>query len=112
MRKLLIFLLFISAIIAQDFSKIRENSIKNIDLVISIYKKRLDCIENGKSPKECIKDFPSDQKSDQLAILFCNSFPINYYKNILNRDISILEKEKICWGKAMNKEDVKKCLKR
>jgi len=111
MRKLLIFLLFFNYIFAQDFSKVREENIKNIDLIIKIYKKRLDCIEESNQPKECIKKFPYNQKSDNLASLLCSSFPVSYYKNILKRDIKMLQNEKICWGKALSKEDVAKCIK-
>ncbi len=111
MRILLTFLLTIY-VYAKDFSKIREENIMQINSIIKIYQKRLECLNLEGEPKECIKKYPLNQKSDQLSLLICNTFPKNYYKNILKRDLNMLKKEKMCWGKAMSKEEAIDCFKK
>lgn len=110
MKIFLVALFLCSFLFSDDFSKIREQNINNIETIIKIYKKRLNCLENN-GAKECIKKLPLDRHSDQLALLISSEFPISYYKNILQRDIKNLEKEKLCWGRALNEEEVKKCIK-
>ena len=109
--KLLLILLFLAKFLfSNEIIQIKNRNINSINNIINIFQKRLDCIKD-KDPKECIKEFPYNQKSDKLAILICNSFPKAYYKNILKRDIKILQKEKSCWQQATNIDDVKKCIK-
>lgn len=111
MKKILILSIIFLNLFSDDFSKIRERNIYEIDKIINIYKNRLNCIKENNSPKECITKYPNSKKSDNLALLLCSSFPASYYKNILLRDIKMLENEKICWGKALNREDAINCLK-
>ncbi|WP_281950586.1 hypothetical protein [Nitrosophilus kaiyonis] len=111
MKKFLIPFFLLIFLNAQDFSKIREKNIIEINKIIDIYKNRLKCIENENIVNECIEKFPNNPKSDNLAKVFSSSFPKSFYINTLIRDIKILEKEKICWGKAINKSEAIKCLK-
>ncbi|WP_187648145.1 hypothetical protein [Nitrosophilus labii] len=110
MRILLTFLLTIY-VFAKDFSKIREENIIQINSIMEIYQKRLECLKL-EDAKKCIKKYPLNQKSDQLSLLICNTFPKTYYKNILKRDLKMLKKEKMCWGKAMSKEEALECFKK
>ncbi|WP_200762406.1 hypothetical protein [Nitrosophilus alvini] len=115
MKNLSIFLFLISSVYAQSFSEIREANIKILNSSIKVYKDRIECIENGNNAKKCIEKHPSPQfenmpNRDSLGKLMINMFPTTYYLNILKRDIKVMEKEKLCWGKSMNFDEVKECL--
>jgi len=117
MKNILIFLFFVISVFAQNFSETKEENIKILDRSIDVYKKRIECIEKGTDAKRCIErystaEFENMPNRDSLGKLMTNIFPVAYYLNILKRDIGYMEKEKLCWGKSMNFDQVKECLTR
>jgi hypothetical protein len=87
-----------------------KEKINSIDEVISIYKNRLECLKE-KEAKECIEKFPLDRQNDALDKTFSMSFPKAYYKAKLKRDLKLLEKQKLCYGRALSESEAKECLK-
>ncbi len=88
----------------------RESNISAIDKIISTYEARLHCLQN-KEAIPCIEEYPLHPKSDALAKTFCMSFPKSYYKATLKRDIKLLQKQKLCYGRAPSQEKARQCLK-
>ena len=101
------FLLLFPLLLVADF---RQNQIQAIDTIIDTYKHRLTCLQTQEAAA-CIDRFPLDNKSDALAKTFAMSFPKAFYMSKLKRDIEILERQKLCYGKAPNAMEAKKCLK-
>ncbi len=88
----------------------REEAIEAIDKIIGIYQHRLHCLKT-QAAATCIDRFPQDPHSDALAKTFAMSFPKAFYTNKLSRDIKILQRQKLCYGKALTKEAARECTK-
>ena len=88
------------------FAGWRESNITAIDRVIDVYQTRLECLKISEAIP-CIERYPLEPRSDALAKTFSMSFPKSYYRAILERDIEILEKEKLCYGRAPSEEEAK-----
>ena len=88
----------------------REASIEGYDRIIKIYEARLGCLEH-KEALPCIQNHPLDPHSDALAKTFSMSFPKSYYEALLRRNIELLKRQKLCYGKALSEEEAKRCLK-
>ncbi len=82
-----------------------------IDKIIQTYQKRQVCLKKNEAAT-CIKRYPLDPKSDALAATFAMSFPKAFYASKLQRDIELLERQKLCFGKALNEIEAKQCLNR
>ncbi|BCD67810.1 hypothetical protein [Nitratiruptor sp. YY09-18] len=96
------------AIVSLAFADMKTSQIVAIDAIIQTYKSRLACLENNEA-NFCIDKFPLDQRSDTLAKTFAMSFPKAFYASKLQRDIKILEKQKLCFGRAVSEIEAKKC---
>ena len=88
----------------------KNTIIKEYNSIQNIYQKRLECLKNSEAA-ECIQKYPQDARSDALAKTFCMAFPKSYYAAKLKRDISILEQQKLCIGRAQTELEAKRCLK-
>ncbi len=75
---------------------------------MDLYQKRLACLKEHEAAF-CIDRFPQDPRSDALAKTFAMSFPAAFYAGKLQRDMKILERQKLCIGKALSQEDARKC---
>lgn len=104
MKKSLL-LAFALALFASNW---REEAITSIDKIITTYQHRLKCLETQEAAT-CIDRFPQDPHSDALAKTFAMSFPKAFYANKLSRDIEILQRQKLCFGKALTQEAAKEC---
>ena len=98
--------IFLTTLLFADF---RSEQIAQIDKIITTYQKRLECLQT-KEAASCINQFPLDKKSDALAKTFSMGFPKAFYSAKLKRDMKILEKQKLCVGKALSEIEAKKCL--
>ena len=98
--------IFLISLLYADF---RSQQIAQIDKIIAIYQKRLECLKT-KEAANCINSFPLDSRSDALAKTFSMSFPKAFYESKLKRDIKFLQKQKLCIGKALSKMEAKRCL--
>ncbi|MRI58535.1 MAG: hypothetical protein C6H99_03400 [Epsilonproteobacteria bacterium] len=87
----------------------RESNITAIDTIIQTYESRLSCLQEHEAIP-CIERHPQDPRSDALAKTFSMSFPKSYYKAKLRRDLAILKKQKLCFGKALTPQEAKACL--
>ena len=87
----------------------RPKEIAQIDATIAVYKARIACMEKDEAIA-CIERHPLDPKGDTLGKTFAMSFPKSYYKNLLERNIKILERQKLCVGRAMSQKEIKECL--
>jgi len=88
----------------------REAHIAQIDAIIEIYKKRLACLERHEA-LTCIRKYPLDKRNDALAKSFALGFPSSFYRALLRRNLDILEKEKLCYGRASSEAEARACLK-
>ena len=88
----------------------RAKEIAQIDTTIAVYKARIACMEKDEAIP-CIERHPLDPKGDTLGKTFAMSFPKSYYKNLLERNIKILKRQKLCIGRAMGEDEAKECLK-
>ncbi len=104
MRKTLLFF-YACILFASDW---RQDAIQAIDATIAVYKQRLECLQTHEAP-HCIARYPQDPRSDALAQTFAMSFPKAFYGDKLRRDIHLLQKQKLCIGKALSQEDAKQC---
>ncbi|GEM_PF-6729598 len=95
----------------KEFGKIKEHYILDFDRVIRIYDKRLLCLQKSEIP-ECVRKYPLDQSSDQLALLMSRSFPKSYYVSILKRDKKTIEKMQKCVSSSTDTGSLKRCLYR
>ncbi len=107
MKSVLIFLATLG-LFAADFSHIREERVLQIDHIISIYTKRLQCLEKS-DIQSCIQRYPQDRRSDNLAKMFAMSFPKAYYGDLLRKSITLLQKQKLCWGRAQSQKEARRC---
>ena len=92
------------------FADWRESNITAIQRVIDLYQARLECLKQDEAIP-CIERHPLEPKSDALAKTFSMSFPKSFYKATLERDIELLEKEKLCYGKALSPQEAEICFK-
>ena len=106
MRYLLVVLLLLTALMAQDW---RTRAIAQVDTIIKLYHKRLSCLKEHEAAY-CIHTLPQDARSDALAKTFAMSFPASFYAAKLQRDIAILEHQKLCIGKALSKKEAQACM--
>ena len=93
------------------FAGWRESNISAIERVIEVYETRLKCLEHDEAIP-CIERYPLEPRSDTLAKTFSMSFPKSFYKATLERDIKLLEKEKLCYGKALSPQEAERCFSR
>ena len=91
------------------FADFRQSHIQALDTIIHTYQMRLECLQT-KEAATCIDRFPLDKKSDALAKTFAMSFPKAFYTSKLKRDIRLLKRQKLCYGKALSEMEAKKCL--
>ncbi len=105
MKKIIAFCLFALTLLASQW---RQSNILAIDKVITTYQNRLHCLKTQEAIA-CIQRFPQDPRSDALAKTFAMSFPKAFYVNKLQRDIQLLRRQKLCYGKALSQEEAKKC---
>ncbi len=106
MKKIVWFALAAS-LFAGDF---RSQTISKIDNLIHVYKQRIECLQTNETTI-CINRYPADTQSDALAKTFAMSFPKAFYIALLKRDITMLEKAKLCYGKALDEYNAKSCPK-
>ncbi|MRJ02768.1 MAG: hypothetical protein GXO19_02760 [Epsilonproteobacteria bacterium] len=92
------------------FSFDRMGEMERIEKIMEIYQKRLSCLKEREA-LECIAQFPLEPRGDALARTFAMSFPKAYYAAKLKRDMEILERERLCYGKSLTQEDLESCLK-
>ncbi len=88
----------------------RDASIEGCERIIKIYEARLNCLHH-KEALPCIQNHPLDPHSDALAKSFSMSFPKSYYEALLRRNIKLLKRQKLCYGKALSEQEAKRCLK-
>ena len=88
-----------------------EVKIKEIDSIIALYKNRIKCLDKNEA-NYCIDRYPQDSRSDAFAKTFCMSFPKNYYKALLEKNIKRLEAEKLCYGRSLTEKEAQECLKK
>ncbi len=106
MKKIVVLCLFAMTLLASQW---RQSNILASDRVITIYQNRLNCLKTQEAIV-CIQRFPQDPRSDALAQTFAMSFPKAFYANKLQRDIDLLKRQKLCYGKALTQEEAKKCI--
>ncbi|BCD61921.1 MULTISPECIES: hypothetical protein [Nitratiruptor] len=104
MRYLLIF-----CCITFAFADWKTAQILAIDKIIQTYQNRQSCLQKEEA-HFCIQKYPLDPKSDALAKTFAMSFPQAFYASKLQRDIKLLEKQKLCIGRALSEMEAKRCL--
>ena len=107
MKYLLALITLLGALAAQDW---RALAIAQIDATMDLYQKRLVCLKEHEAAY-CIERFPQDPRSDALAKTFAMSFPAAFYAAKIQRDIKILERQKLCIGRAATQEAAKECPK-
>jgi len=89
----------------------RTSQIVATQKIIDTYQKRLGCLEKHEAAY-CIDTYPVDPKSDTLAKTFAMSFPKAFYGDKLRRDIELLERQKLCFGRALDEAEARRCLGR
>ncbi len=105
MRGFLLLVVSFLGLFGDDF---RSQQIKSIDHTIGILEKRLLCTSHH-SALECIERFPMDKRDDTLDKAFLMSFPQSFYEAKIKRSIKQLQQKKLCIGKALTREEAKKC---
>ena len=87
----------------------RTQELQRIDATIEVYEARIACMEKEEAIP-CIERHPLDPRGDTLGKTFAMSFPKSYYKNLLERNIKILQRQKLCVGRAMIEAEARRCL--